>query len=531
MRENNNYFNYNDFVVPKLNEKLYPKKKDIQPHDEHIIFRHSNKAISNVYFNYYIPKNAVVELFEKISDEKYYNLLFGVSHEMINGHTSKIIYDFYNIFSKNSTNETFDLNNTNITSIKLPEIFNLNTEKILQTLEEVKKALPDQLNTADANPILFKVNKFNELFNPLDKCLQKEIDSFNLYINKISEDISNISLILQGDMMLNDKYYNILLKLSKNLVPNNWKKSNLYQDLSIEKWLNKFKYIYKTMNNWINDGTLPVYDLSTFINTKLFIITLPIYFQKKLQENNTVSSDKILIEYQLTKYEKIEEINDTILERIKTQNENKDFILIKGLILKQFESFYEKESKVYQENIEKKEMEELPIILVTYSINSFENIKEMQINIEEDNNDDEDEEDIINKNISSKKLQINVEKSLSKFESESQVKEYEDEEYDQVPDEISEISGKLKKSKFIHSKTAYYKDKTSQKTSVNLVQKYKYFTLKKYCKINVPIVEINENDIYGIDEPLGYIELKFKCANDKQEEYFINNKIHIDIDN
>ena len=173
-------------------------------------------------------------------------------------------------------------------------------------------------------------------------------------------------------------------------------------------------------------------------------------------------------------------------------------------------------------------MEELPIILVTYSINSFENFREMQINKEEENNDDEDEEDIIK---SSKKLEINVEKSLSKFESESQVKEYEDEEYDQVPDEISEISDKLKKSKFIHSKTANYKDKTSQKNSANLVQKYKYFTLKKYCKINVPIVEINENDIYGIDEPLGYIELKFKCANDKQEEYFINNKIHIDIDN
>ena len=221
---------------------------------------------------------------------------------------------------------------------------------------------------------------------------------------------------------------------------------------------------------------MPVYDLSTFFNTKLFIITLPIYFQKKLQENNSVSSDKIIIEYQLTKYEKIEEINDTILEKIKKQNENKDFILIKGLILKQFESFYEKESKVYQENIEKKEMEELPIILVTYSINSFENFREMQINKEEENNDDEDEEDIINKNISSKKIQMNVEKSLSKFESESQVKEYEDEEYDQVPDEISEISDKLKKSKFIHSKTANYKDKTSQKNSANLVQKYKYFT-------------------------------------------------------
>ena len=57
------------------------------------------------------------------------------------------------------------------------------------------------------------------------------------------------------------------------------------------------------------------------------------------------------------------------------------------------------------------------------------------------------------------------------------------------------------------------------------MQKYKYFTLKKYCKLNVPIVDLNQNEIYEINEPLGYIELKFKCTNDKQEEYFIGSSI------
>ena len=42
---------------------------------------------------------------------------------MIYTQTKRIIYDFYNIFSKNSTDETFDLKKTKIISYDLPEIF------------------------------------------------------------------------------------------------------------------------------------------------------------------------------------------------------------------------------------------------------------------------------------------------------------------------------------------------------------------------------------------------------------------------
>ena len=520
LRENNYYFNYNDFIIPKINEKLYPKKKEqAHEHEPQIRFQHSHQNISNITISFSIPKDAVIEEFEKIPNEKYYNLLYGVSNEMINNKTSKLIYQFFKIFSKNSVNESNILKD-NINNIsKIPEIFNINSNKIIQILDEIKSSLPDILNIADANPTLFKVNKYNELFNPLDECLQKEIDFFNLYMNTILKDIDILHLIMQGDMILNDKYYNILIELNKNIVPKNWQKNKLiFKNVNIEVWLNKLKYIYETMNNWINNGFLLVYDLSTIYNTKLFIITLPIYFQKKLQENNSVSSDKISIEYKLTKYEKIEEINDSIIETIKQKNGNNDFILIKGLKLQNFDSFYEKETKVFQENLNKKEGEELPIILVTYSINSFDNIEKVKIIGEEE---DSEEDTINNKNISQRKV-LNVDSSISKYESLSQIKDDEEEEYDLVQD-INEISTQ-KKHKNVH-----IKEKKTKKSNVNIMQKYKYFTLKKYCKLNVPIVDLNQNEIYELNEPLGYIELKFKCTNDKQEEYFINNKIQIDI--
>ena len=368
------------------------------------------------------------------------------------------------------------------------------------------------------------MNKFNELFNPLDECLQKEIESFNSFTNNILNDINNINLIMQGDMILNDKYYNILIDLNKNLIPNSWKKSKyLNREVYIDKMLNILKYIYETINNWIINGTLLVYDLSVLYSAKLFIVTLPIYFQRKLQEGNSVSSDKINIEYKLTKYEKIEEITDSVLEKIKKQNMNNDFILIKGLKIRNFESFYEKDSRIFQENLDKKEGEELPIILVTFSVNSFDNMERLKMNEEEE--EDSEEDNINKKNLNTKKSVINIESSISK----SEIKENIEEEYDQVQ-EMSGISTK-KKSKYLQSKSAYFKEFSTKKTNVNMIQKYKYFTLKKYCKLNIPIIDFKEDEVYGIEEPLGYIELKFKCSNDKQEEYFINSNIQIDIDN
>ena len=524
LKENNNYFNYNDFIIPIINEKLYPKKKEQGHENENQInFRHSNKNIPNIMFNYSIPKDALIKLFENIPDEKYYNLLFGVSNEMINNKSCQIIHEFYKIFSKDSPNESFILRNNNDIN-NIPEIFNVKSDKILQILDQIKNELPDQINTADANPILFKVNKFNELFNPLDECLQKEIESFNSFTNNILNDINNINLIMQGDMILNDKYYNILIDLNKNLIPNSWKKSKyLNCEVYIDKMLNILKYIYETINNWIINGTLLVYDLSALYSAKLFIVTLPIYFQRKLQEGNSVSSDKINIEYKLTKYEKIEEITDSVLEKIKKQNMNNNFILIKGLKIRNFESFYEKDSRIFQENLDKKEGEELPIILVTFSVNSFDNMERLKMNEEEE--EDSEEDNINKKNLNTKKSVINIESSISK----SEIKENIEEEYDQVQ-EMSEISTK-KKSKYLQSKSAYFKEVSTKKTNVNVIQKYKYFTLKKYCKLNIPIIDFKEDEVYGIEEPLGYIELKFKCSNDKQEEYFINSNIQIDIDN
>lgn len=67
LRDNNN-----DFILPKINEILYPKKKNLnqlQAHEEKISIRHCNKIMVNILFSFSIPKYAVIELFENINNE------------------------------------------------------------------------------------------------------------------------------------------------------------------------------------------------------------------------------------------------------------------------------------------------------------------------------------------------------------------------------------------------------------------------------------------------------------------------------
>ena len=109
-------------------------------------------------------------------------------------------------------------------------------------------------------------------------------------------------------------------------------------------------------------------------------------------------------------------------------------------------------------------------------------------------------------------------------------KEYEEEERDEVHDNLSSFS-KQTKTKYSRSKSVMYQGKEAKKETVSIVQKYKIASLKKYCKLSVPIYEEVDSSAFRLVEPLGYIDLRFKCTKDKQEEYFINCQLQIDIDN
>ena len=72
--------------------------------------------------------------------------------------------------------------------------------------------------------------------------------------------------------------------------------------------------------------------------------------------------------------------------------------------------------------------------------------------------------------------------------------------------------------------------KIKETKEVKEIQKTKIKYYKKHCKLEIPFAEDNKDEIYEINEPLGYLEIKFDCDKYRQEEYFVNKDIKITLD-
>ena len=70
--------------------------------------------------------------------------------------------------------------------------------------------------------------------------------------------------------------------------------------------------------------------------------------------------------------------------------------------------------------------------------------------------------------------------------------------------------------------------KDGMEKSVRVIKKTK--TYRKHCRLEIPFCEEVVPDSYNINEPYGFIEIRFNCEKDKQEEYFKNKQLKIELD-
>ena len=517
--KNDILFAYSEFILLNIDEKRYPINTNELVSNEDSNNNLNAVATTQSNIKYCIPKYALLEQFEKIPNETYYILMYGISKYTYDKETSKYIREFFSISSKHITKKEIKIENHKI-----------NINNIIERLTELKRSLPDLLNTTEASSTLFKINKYNELFNPLDECLTKEINSYNKYLSGLYEDIANLMLVINGNMLLISQYYDMIKDINNNIVPKRWKFSkfdNSSKCKDMDSWLNQIKNDYDVFNKWIFDGFLNVYDLSIFSDEKLFITLLPIYFQKKLAEAKLCSSDKIKLTFKLTKYESNQEITEDIINEYKRINNNQEFIFIKGLRLKGFEGHKEedKEIKTYKENLNNPNGELLPVVAISYIIQEFKpDITQKIKNEEESEEEDAEEEELI----------LNQEEKIEKIEEKPQAsggggpKSHEDEEEKKEKNEENKsntIESKVEKSRI----KAVENVKKIVKT-FNTVHRMKIKYYKKHCKLEIPFIEQRDENVYNINEPYGYIEIRFDCDKFRQEEYFINKNIVLVLD-
>ena len=595
-------FAYDEFILMNIDEKKYPLDPlSISEELEKISNKNLSSTMKNVVINrYMIPKSALIEEFDNIPNESYFCLMYGISNQMLEQKKQVYIKQFFdiicinNVLIKNENNGKEKKEENAINNLKI------NIKTIAERLNDLKHNLPDLLNTTEANQVLFKINKYNELFNPLDECLQVEIDSFNNYINRIETDINCLLSVIKGDMVLIDKYRNMLNYINKNIIPREWHLSKYppeNKEIKIDDWVKRITKIYEFFNNWIYEGYSRVYNLSYFNNERLFLTLLPVYFQKKLPEGK-ISSDKIKLHYKLTKYDNEEDVTEEVMYEFKKNNNDNDFIFIKGLKLKGFETHKEedREIKTFRESVNNKDRNELlPIVVITYMVEDYqyevanqkeeeeteeedEDEEEIQMNeeVQEENknenpqpsgsgpkDDEENEEekekkdeggeenpneegnkrenDIDKKEGDNKKEEPKDDDKKNEEQGEKEIKEEEKKEDNNVEVNkkvvVEETTVKTKKMEFMEV-MSHMKNKNSNKEIREMHQgrghtkiirtKVRYY--KKHCRLEIPFIEEQDPNTYNINEPYGFIELRLDCDKDKQEEYFQNKGLVIELD-
>ena len=388
---NKNYlFSFEDFIIENIKPEDIPEEEleKMKSDDNNNTNNNPNnqqkgKDISNTNTNQIIiPKSVLIKKFKNIPNEQFNSLIFGMSSNLLKDNSQNTLKSFYKSISIGLIGDTLDKIN----------ISKLNTKNMVYSINEIKTNIPDPLSITEANPALFKINKFDEFFNPFDESLQTEIENYNNYLSLISNDIDTVNKIFRCEMFLTDEYFEIMRSLSKKEIPDKWRLHKSKRKLLIADWKIMVKEIFNEINEWIKNAFLKVYDLSHFSDYKLFLNKIPLYFNKKLPENSA-TPDILKLKFFFTKFKQNSDLTDEEIGKYKNANDNKEMIFIKGIKLNGFVEEKEEEGFVYKQNDYFDDGELCPIIGVTYTLLSFKDDEDKKNDENEEEDDDEEKND------------------------------------------------------------------------------------------------------------------------------------------
>ena len=373
-------FRYKNIVINNIEpEKIEEENKN--ENDEEFIHQNNEVKVN------LIKKEQLIHEFEKINNEEFYKIMFAISAKILRKNAENQLNRFYNVIISGKMKEDENEIITDKISLNFPEILN--------TINEMKSNLPDPLSTNEGNPALFKINKLNDYFNPMDKTLKKEIKYYNRYLTFITNEIKNINGSLKGEINLTNEYYEIYSYLNKKLLPPKWKIFKTNKNINIEQWKKQIKKAFEDINIWIKEGCLNLYDVSLIINKNIFFDNLPMYFLRKNPTESKITPEKVIIKYSISKYNEEDLKNEEIINKIK--EEEHESIYITGIKIPGFdcEKLEEKNDVIFTENDFDKNGSLLPVIEVSYTI---EEEKEEKKENEEEEEEDEEEEEESNNN-------------------------------------------------------------------------------------------------------------------------------------
>ncbi len=341
-----------------------------------------NEVITNLNLD------EVHNLIDKIPLENYYDLINNLPNDIINDKLK--LQAHYYIENMNKLNKIYIRSYKNMEVNKLYEV---DAVKFKQIILNIRDNLPEKIYFGEeASSMIFKFTKTGEYINPTDESVKFEVNKYNDFLVKITDDMDIMSKIVRGEILFNDYYNNMIFDIYNSKLPKKWELHSfiLNKDkenhIDLNLWLENIKERFVLLRKWLQIGHLEVFPLNLFYNFKLFVFSVLNLFSRRAG----VTPDEISLKFFFTKY--LPEDHDQLLANkaeISAQFKNKDIVFIEGLVIEN--AYYNnKEGKIYDntsENNNKNCCERCPIMGVTYEMPY---IKKDQSSFDQDISDDEE---------------------------------------------------------------------------------------------------------------------------------------------
>ncbi len=89
-------FVYEDFIILNIDEKKFPVNNQLAKNNEYLDDdQGSSKQVARQDMKYRIPKRVLLDVLESIPNERYYQLIYGISKKMIDDKTAGGLKNFF----------------------------------------------------------------------------------------------------------------------------------------------------------------------------------------------------------------------------------------------------------------------------------------------------------------------------------------------------------------------------------------------------------------------------------------------------
>jgi dynein heavy chain len=164
-----------------------------------------------------------------------------------------------------------------------------------------RKEVPELLDLAVGHKTLFEKND-KGLLPSLSTFLIQEVHRFNKLLKIIGHSLEDLKKAIKGLILLSDDLDAMFYDLLANKVPANWKKAAYPSLKPLASWLKDLKERTQFVRNWLEEGSITSYWLSSFFFPQGFLTG--VLQEHARQPEKEIPIDELVFAFKFTEISK-----------------------------------------------------------------------------------------------------------------------------------------------------------------------------------------------------------------------------------